>query len=287
MPLSGSPLASRSVGPARARAWLAALLLPAVIGCQHMRASKPSDWSPDHSVLASAEFHGNLVTVHNVRNCAYRTADDYTPHYYDKTYDLDRLDSVDFVMVPFTEFAGGAHTFLSFGFEGREFVSVSAEMRKRRRDRFPSLRAGLPLRPLIYVVGDERDLIRLRTNYRMNDVYVYRLRTDRMQSRIMFRDMLERANQLVARPEYYNVVTNNCATNVLRHVNRVAVRPVPYTWKVLLPGYSDRLVYEMGLLQTDTTFEQTKQRSRVNDLAYRYRDSPDFSVMIRRDDLRR
>src|SRR5665213_2375217 len=105
-------------------------------------------------------------------------------------------------------------------------------MRKRRRDRYPSLRAGLPLRPLIYVVGDERDLIRLRTNYRMNDVYVYRMRTDRAQARIMFRDMLERANQLVERPEYYNVVTNNCATNVLRHVNRVALRPVPYTWKV-------------------------------------------------------
>jgi len=161
-------------------------------------------------------------------------------------------------------------------------VAVSAEMRKRRRDRFPSLRAGLPLRPLIYVIGDEHDLIGMRTNYRKNDVYVYRLRTSRVQARVMFRDVLERANALINRPEYYNVVTNNCNTNALRHVNRVAPRQVPYSWQVLLPGYSDRLVYQMGLLDTDTSFEQTKQRAKVTELAHRYGSSPDFSALIRR-----
>ncbi|HEX3655861.1 MAG TPA: DUF4105 domain-containing protein [Pirellulales bacterium] len=282
MPFSGSPISGRSVGLWRAPALLAFGLLTIVAGCQNMRASRPTDWTPDHAVLAHADFDANRVTVHNVRNCVYRTADDYTPQYYDRTYDLEQIASVDFVVVPFADFAGGAHTFLSFGFDDRQYVAVSAEMRKRRRDIFPSLRAGLPLRPLIYVIGDEHDLIGMRTNLRKNDVYVYRLRTNREQARVMFCDVLERANTLISRPEYYNVVTNNCNTNALRHVNRVAARPVPYTWQVLLPGYSDRLVYQMGLLDTDTSFEQTRQRAKVTELAHRYGSSPDFSALIRR-----
>lgn len=282
MPFSGLPISGRSVGLWRAQAVLAFGLLSVLAGCQSMRASRPTDWTPDHAVLPYAEFSGERVTVHNVRNCIYRTADDYTAQYDDRTYDLGRLASVDFVMVPFTDFTSGAHTFLSFGFDDRRYVAVSAEMRKRRRDRYPALRAGLPLRPLIYVIGDEHDLIAMRTNIRKNDVYVYRLRTSREQARVMFRDVLERANGLINRPEYYNVVSNNCNTNALRHVNRVASRPVPYTWQVLLSGYSDRLVYQMGLLETDTSFEQTKQRAHVNELANRYGNSPDFSALIRR-----
>lgn len=282
MSCSGLPPSACSVALRCFSALATATLLLEAGGCAGLHASQAGDWTPDHAVLAYAEFGGNRVTVHNIRNCAYRTADDYTPQYYDKMYDLDRLTSVDFIMVPFTQFSGGAHTFLSFGFENRDYLAVSAEMRKRRRDLFPSLRAGLPLRPLVYVIGDEHDLIGMRTNYRKNDVYVYRLRTTAEQARVMFVDVMRRTNKLINEPEYYNVVTNNCVTNVLRHVNAVAVRPIPHTWQVLLPGYCDRLVYEMGLFATESSFDETKRRAHVNDLAIRYASSPDFSALIRR-----
>lgn len=276
---SGLPISGRPGSPVRAPALLAACVLAIASGC---RTGRPSEWSPDHAVLARADFDAsNHVTVHNIRNCVYRTSTDYTPQYYDRTYDLAQLDSVDFVLVPFNRFSAGAHTFLSFGFEGRDYLAVSAELRKRRRDVFPSLRSGLPLRPLIYVVGNERDLIGLRTNYRHNDVYVYRLRATPQQVQAMFRDCMVRANKLIDQPEYYNVVTNNCNTNVLRHINHIAAHRIPYSWQVLLPGYSDRVLYEMGLLDTRASFDETRRQAKVSETATRFLNSPDFSSQIR------
>lgn len=264
-------------------AWsLVALVLAIGSGCQAIRSRQQAVWTPDHAREPFARFEPNCVRVHNIRCCSYRTADDYQVNYYDRAYDLDRIESVDFVMVPFTEFAGGAHTFLSFGFEDGQYVAVSAEMRKRLDERRPTMKAIRHVNPLIYVVGDERDLIQMRTNQRLDDVYVYRLRLTPIEARAMFRDVMERANQLIDEPEYYNVLTNNCNTNLFRHINRVTSHKVPYTWQVLLPGYSDRLAYQVGLIDTDTTFEQTKLRARVNELAYRYHDDPNFSTLIRR-----
>lgn len=139
------------------------------------RPSNERDWSPDQAKLPKAEFQGNSVTVRNVRNCQYRTASDYDVQWYDKTYDLTKLDEVDFIVVPFPEMPSGAHTFLSFGFEGKEYVAVSVEVRKQRGDPGFSVERSL-VKPyeIMYVVGDERDLIGLRTNYRLDDVYVYR-----------------------------------------------------------------------------------------------------------------
>jgi hypothetical protein len=247
------------------------------------RPSNERDWSPDQAKLPKAEFQGNSVTVRNVRNCRYRTADEYDVQWYDKTYDLTKLDEVDFIVVPFPEMPSGAHTFLSFGFEGKEYVAVSVEVRKQRGDPGFSVERSL-VKPyeIMYVVGDERDLIGLRTNYRLDDVYVYRTTASPLAAQALFRDVMERVNGLAEKPEFYNVATNNCTTNVRRHVNDISPDRVPYNVDVLLPGYADKLAYDSGLIEKHGTFEQTKAAARVNRLAYVHRDDPDFSQKIRR-----
>jgi len=244
--------------------------------------SNDRDWAPDQAVLAYAQFHGNQVTVHNIRNCTYRTADDYTVAHYDKTFDLNELDSIDFIMVPFPDMPGVGHTMLSFGFGGREFLAVSVEIRKERGEAYSPAKAFFRQYELMYVLGDERDLIGLRANHHRNDVYVYRTIATAQQVRELFIDVMLRANKLAEQPEFYDTLRNNCTTNIVRHINRLVPDRVPYDYRTLLPGYSDELAYELGLLKTDTSFEQTKLRARVNSLAYIYRDSPDFSVNIRR-----
>jgi hypothetical protein len=251
-------------------------------GCQSAKTASTESWSPDQAILPSARFQGNLVEVHNIRNCSYRTADDYSVHYYDRTYDLDKLSSVDFIMAPLFEVQGGAHTFLSFGFGEDEFVAISVEVRRKKGEGYSAVKSLLPHYGLIYVVGDERDLIGLRANYWLQDVYVYRARASREQTRQLFVDMLERANRLIDHPEHYNLLTNNCTTNIMRHINHVSPHRVPYNYEILFPGYSDRLAYDLGLLATDKPFERAKDEARVNELAYIYRDAPDFSLKIRR-----
>ena len=251
------------------------------LGCSVVP-SNSRDWSPDQAVLAYGELSDDLVTLHNVRNCEYRTTDDYTVRYYTKTYDLNQIRSVDFVMVPFAGLPGAAHTFLSFGFEDEQHVAVSVEVRKEKGESYSFVKGISNGYELIYVIGDERDLIGLRANQRLDDVYLYRANATPEQARALFVDVVERANKLRTEPEFYNLVTNNCTTNVMRHVNKIASHPIAYNYQVLLPGYADRLAYDLGLIRGAESFERTREEARVNRLAYVYRDSPDFSKAIRR-----
>jgi len=247
-----------------------------------LKPSNDRDWAPDQAVLPSAEFHGERVTVHNIRNCKYFSAKDYLVRHYDKTYDLNDLETVDFIVAPFPEIPSLAHTMLSFGFAGGEYLAVSVEIRKERGESFAPWKGFLRQYELMYVVGDERDLVALRTNHRLEDVYIYRARATPEQARELLMDVMRRVNELAESPEFYHTLANNCTTNIRRHINHLAADRVPYDYRVLLPGYSDRLAYDLGLLETDDSFEATKRRARVNYRAYLYRDDPQFSAKIRR-----
>ncbi len=272
---------AKSCHAARFHCLLAALL----VGCKSYApvALRLPEWSPDMARVTTAEFNGNLVTLHNVRHCNYRTAQDYDVTWYDKVVDLDKIRTLDYVMVPFGELPGIAHTQLSYGFEGDDYIGVSVEIRRKVGESYDFLKGLTSYFPLHYVIADENDLIGRRAIYDLNDVYVYRANATAEQARAMFVDMLERANKLALFPENYNTLTNNCTTNVVRHVNQVARRvKVPFSLKVLFPGYSDRLAYELGLIASDKPFEEAKQAARVNDAAFIYRNDPNFSRMIRR-----
>ena len=242
------------------------------------------DWSPELAVLPYAQWHGNLVTVHNVRDCSYYGADDQIlVQHYDKTFDLDKLQSVDFVVVPFAGMPWLAHTMLSFDFGGGQRLAVSAEVRLKRDESYHLIPGFFHAYELTYVVGDERDLIKLRTEYRKVNVYIYPTVATPDQSRALLANVFTRVNHLAETPEFYDTLTNNCTTNIARHINRLRKEEIPpYDPRVLLPGYADSLAYDLGLIRHFGSFEQTRDRAHVNLLASAYRDDPDFSEKIRR-----
>lgn len=259
------------------------LAAAAIVVAAALVLTKPSnarDWSLDQQVLPRAEFRGPLVTIRNIRNFAYETTDRYAPAYYDKTFDLRRLSSAWFFVEPFGK-GGAAHTFVSFGFDDRDFVAVSVEIRKEKGERFSPLKGLLRQYEIMYVVGDERDLVKLRTNYRNDAVHLYRIRTTPERMRAMFTAMLQRANRLAVEPEFYNTLTNTCTTNLVRHVNQITPKRIPFSPAVLLPASSDRLAYDLGLIDTSASFEATRERAHINALARKYADDPQFSRRIR------
>jgi hypothetical protein len=243
--------------------------------------SNDRDWAADQAVLAFADFQGQQVTVHNIRRITYRTATDFSVEYRDQTYDLDRLESVDFIVVPFNATPDMAHTMLSFGFSDGQYLGVSVEIRKERGESFNPLKGFLRQYELMYVVADEQELILRRVLFDLCDVYVYRTRAKPAEARALFCDVMRRVNKLADRPEFYDTLTNNCTTNIRNHINRLAPDRVPYDYRVLLPGNSDKLAYDLGLLATDAPFAETRRAARVNYLAYFYRDDPEFSQRIR------
>ena len=186
-----------------------------------VKPSNDRDWAPEQAVLARADFAGHRVTVHNIRDCRWRTVDDFTLSYYDKTFDLDRLRSVDFIVVPFNEMPSLGHTMLSFGFDDGEHLAVSVEIRRERGEAFSSIKGFFRQYELMYVVASERDVIRRRVDCDLTDVYLYRSTATPQQARKLFVDVMRRVNKLFKEPEFYNTLTNNCTTNIRNHINQL------------------------------------------------------------------
>lgn len=260
---------------------LLTILCALIVGYISVRPTNTADWSLDQQVLPSATISNDLVTIENVRNFRYTSTSDYTPDYYTKTYNLDKIKTVDYIVEPFGEFSGMAHTFLSFGFEGDRYVSISVEIRKKKGQSFSPWKGLLKQYTLVYVVADEKDVVKLRSNYRKDDVYVYPTKIDEEHARKLFLSMIARVNQLHNKPEFYNTITNTCTTNIVRHVNEISEVKVPFSYKVLMPGYSDKLAYDLGLLDTMLPFEKIRERYQINDKAMKYADDKDFSFKIR------
>ena len=240
-------------------------------------------WQPEVAVLPYATFDGDLITVHNIRNFDYRSETDFSVAYYDRTYDLTKLTSVDLIaaywMGPMI-----AHTFLSFGF-GDDHLAISIEARKEATEAYSSIKGFFKQYELIYIAGDERDLIRVRTNYRKDppeDVYLYQLAGAMENGRRIFLEYLREINRLRKQPTFYNTLTGNC-TNVIWMNSRINPGHLPFSWKILLSGYTPEYLYEQGRLLSDLPFAELQRRSRINEIAMQADQDPDFSRRIRAD----
>ncbi len=246
--------------------------------------SNEREWSVDQAVLPYAEIDGSTVSIHNIRNFIYTSTSTYTPQYYDKTYDLTTLKKVWYVVEPFPGVPGSAHTFLSFEFENDVFLAISIEVRKEKGELFNTFLGLFNKYELMYVLGDERDLIKLRTNYRKDPVYVYPASVSQENAQKLFIDMLTRANTLKEHPEFYNTITSSCMSNIVEHIN--AQRPgylSPLSLALLFPRYSARYAYELGLIDTALPFKEARERYFINDRAEKYVDNPSFSRKIREE----
>lgn len=244
-------------------------------------ASNSRNWQRDVARAPYAVIDGNLVTIHDIRNFSYRTETDFDPVYYDKTFDLTKLDSVDLISVYWMGDAI-AHVMMSFGFQGRDFVCFSIETRREQGEDYSTIKGFFKQYELIYVAGDERDLIRLRTDYRnpREDVYLYRLYVSPEKKRGLFMEYVRRINKMKERPEWYNTLTTNCTTNIVSHIKTSGGR-ARYNWKVLLSGYAPQYAYELGALDTRIPFGKLRQQSRINVRAHAIGDDPEFSRKIR------
>jgi hypothetical protein len=254
-----------------------------LVGWSAIPARNDRNWQPDVAVLPYATMDGDLVTVHNIRNFDYRSETDFTPAYYDRTFDLTRLDSVDLFAVYWMG-PNIAHTLLSFGFGETDRLAVSIETRKEQGEGYSTIKGFFKQYELFYVVADERDVIRLRTNYRdpVEDVYLYRIRGSAADGRSLFLEYMRRINGLKERPEYYNTLTTNCTTAIWLNA-QVVPGPLPFSWKLLLSGHTPEYLYEQGLLDQSLPFAELRKRSWINARARAADGAEDFSERIRTD----
>jgi Domain of unknown function (DUF4105) len=246
------------------------------------RTLKPTNdrqWQPDVAVTAWADINGDDVTVHNVRNCDYRTDTDFTTDWETRTVRLSQITGIDLAI----DYWGSpwiAHPIVSFQFADAPPLCFSIETRKRVGQSYSTIGGVYRQYTLIYIVADERDVIRLRSNYRHEDIYLYHLTASPARAQERFLEYVHSLNVLRTKPRWYNAITTNCTTSIRsQHPSK---ERIPWDWRILLNGKGDELLYKEGSLVTGgLPFAKLKAQSLINKRANEADQDPDFSRLIR------
>jgi len=268
----------------RRRSWrwtLVGLFAGVVIWYASIPPSNSRPWRAEVARPPRAVIDGDHVRFLNYRHFNFRTRDDFDAHYTERDIDLSRLVSVD-LLLSYWKVGPVGHTFLSFNFDdGSPPVCISIETRPEVGEGFDPIASLFKQFELVYVVGDERDLVRLRTDFRDEEVFLYRLNSTPEGLRAFFKIYLDRINSLDQRPEWYHLLKSSCTINVIRYSRKAGVPHGRFEIKHLLNGLIDAYLYRLGVLDTQFPFAELRQRSHINAVANATGDVEDFSARIR------
>lgn len=252
--------------------------------------SNNRDWNDDQVLLQYGNFDNinpNLIHIKNIRNISYFNTTNFIVSYYNKTFDISKIKKAYFIVEPFAFGDRLAHTFMSFEFEDDNFTSISVEIRKEKGESFSPFKGLIREYEIMYLIGDEKDLVKLRSNYRNDSVYLYPVNTSVENVRSLFVDMIKRTNELKNTPEFYNSITNTCTTALVEHANKLKEEKISkLKIAILFPGFSDKLLYELGLIEVpssmqNSSIEKLRDYYKINDRAILCNDCNEFEVKIR------
>lgn len=258
------------------------LTIAYIIFLNNTNPSLVRNWSPDQAVMPSIHFlDDNKVRINNIRNINYRTTRDFDLAFYDRTIKLDDVESAWLVISPFGSF-GIAHTFVSFGFKDGTFLSISIEIRRKKGMSFSAVKAFFRQFEMMYVIADERDVIKVRTNTIKATVRLFPIQTEKARIQAVFLDMLQRADKLGKEPEFYNTLWNNCTTNIIKHTRRFSDKAIPF-WdlRYLFPESIDRIAYKLNMIDTHLSYQAAREHFDISKVAQALDDTEDFSTAIR------
>jgi len=266
----------------RAAALCMAAFCMVLIWWLSLKPSNDGDWQADADRTAWIEINGDRVTIHNLRNCDYRTETDYSNCWSDRTVYLSQLRYVDLFFTTWgSKYIG--HPILSFQFGDNDHIAFSIEARYKVGQNYSAVLGFFRQYELIFITADERDVIRLRTNYRKDEqVFLYRTTISPARAREIFLLYVDYLNQLRNHPEWYNAITRNCTTTLDRQIAKDMKNPQPWNYQILLNGTLDELLYDQGRVVTGgLPFPELKQREHLNAAAQAANGTPDWSAQIR------
>jgi hypothetical protein len=231
--------------------------------------SHDRDWELGHEMLPHIIYSATSgeVVIENFRNFNWMSTTEAESQYETRAFDLDQITGVDVLISHFAEFEGMAHIFLSFGFADGERAVVSLETRRETDETFSPILGMLRQYEIIYVVGSEEDIVGVRTGHRDERVYLYPTKATPEQARELFNLLATEINAVYDKPRMYNTLTHNCTNELTRPVEQMTDINFPITWKTILPGYFDEVLYKLELISTDQEFSLIKEQHFIDNSA--------------------
>ena len=238
-------------------------------------------WQTPWQRMPKVKISNGSCNIINIRDFNYRSVTDYDVRYCEMTVDPARIDSVDLAISYWDGMRSVAHTMLAFNFADGKHLVVSMETRLPQNIRQGFLPGLYKQYGLIMVLGTEEDIFKLRTDFRKEELFLYRTNATPEQAEKLFRKLLCNLTEMHRTPRYYNSIFSNCTTSLVPLLREIdpAIRN---DLRMLFNGYSDELLFELGFLRCrqGETFEQLKRRRKVAQYLTNY---DNYSAAIRTD----
>ncbi len=241
------------------------------------------DYNPLYQKLPEVSFDRDVVTVHNVRNFLHADKESYIQDYYDATFDLDTIRSVDYILIPFTDSKLKTHAMLSFGFDDGTYITVSPEGMREKGEEYSIFKTIFRQLELSYLVVDEKDALTLRAFSRGNTVYLYPLLLPKENMKILAKNMLVRAEELSRKPTWYSLFRDACTISVIKHIQKsLQKEDTLFGFTIPTPIFSDKYLYDNYLIDTSISFHEVKRKAIVDEkIRQNIENNFDFSKKIR------
>jgi Domain of unknown function (DUF4105) len=255
---------------------ISAVVLAITVWQQSIPPSNDRDWKISVARIPQISINGNEVKISNIRNFDYRSVTDFTPRYYTRTFNLDNISSLDYILSYWDGNKAIAHTIFSFGFNNGDYLAVSVETRLSKKQKQSTLSGIFNQYEMIYILSDERDVIRLRTNFRKEQVYLYRLKSTPDLLKKIFLKIIKQAADLQKHPRFYNTVKHNCLTTLQADLRRALGKKYHFDYRFIMNGYSDKLLYDKNVFMSGGfPFEALKKIRHINQYV---ENDPDAAV---------
>lgn len=276
------PKKSKKISSKRWWIWLGLVALAlAIFFVSARQPSNTRNWEAEFAVQPTIFIKDNLITINNIRDWRYSDSEIISNNYISRTYDVNKLNRMWFVLEPFGKWDGIAHTYFVFDFEDQDPLVFSIEARREEDEVYSAFTGLFKKFETIYLWGTEADFTAGRAVYKKNNLYMFPLRTSDNFEKKLFLELAQETLKLQDHPKFYNTLTSNCTNNLADFANNVKKGTIPFHYARFLTGYAGDLLYDLDYIPHDKPYEEIKKEYHINDLVEQYYQDSNFSEKLR------
>lgn len=220
-------------------------------------------WDEDVNVLAGVDFSADeTVTLAQIRDWQYSVNAIRSKSYFDASFDPNDIVAMWMYEQQLDPSGLIAHTFVVFEFdesyERARYLGLSVETRRERGETYSIIGGALRSFEITHIWATEEDLVTRRVQFLNYPLTRYRLEIPAAYRSRIFLKFAEETRSLASQARWYNTISNNCTSSLIKFVNASEPGAIPLHHSYVLTGKVDDYLEELGYKTSNDSLHVTR-----------------------------